>query len=146
MLTVDLSVGDVTVVTDPSVVDVTRVSFSTNGLPVATVVDQTIKIDAGLNETGVIYFIIDDGTQTIIPDETDTANSTSTDDENLNLRFLQETNTTEPATTTTPNTTDKDNTTTSNTTKPEDNSTTTPEPAPTEEIEAEELSWSKIVY
>jgi len=38
-----------------------------------------LNIDAGLNDTGVVYFIIDDGTQTIFPEVAANDTSSSTD-------------------------------------------------------------------
>jgi len=39
MFTVEISVGDVTLITDPTVVEVLDVAFADNGFPTATVVD-----------------------------------------------------------------------------------------------------------
>jgi len=115
-----------------------------------------LNIDAGLNDTGVVYFIIDDGTQTIFPEVAANDTSSSTDKattesekpataDNATRRFLQTENTTTPATnTSTPAATN----TTTNTTK---NTTTVPTETPPPEdkpliIEAEDKTWSEIVY
>ena len=60
-----MSVGDVTELTSPEVLQISYIQFVANGEATAVVVQQSIKITAGLNDTGVIYFLLDDETKSI---------------------------------------------------------------------------------
>lgn len=54
--------GNVVYVGEPEILTLNEVNWSTSGTPTASIMNNAIKVTAGLINDGILYVVIDDGT------------------------------------------------------------------------------------